>query len=185
MELCLDNVAGSVNWGLAVHDYDDGAVQAKSDGVLANDSGPGGSECLSLTVTQPWRVYAVVVYKTGSPDLDLIGSYNLRLGSNVTTVPGSSPAPARTALLGAVPNPFNPRTVVRYELDRATPVRLTIHDVAGRRVRTLFEGERAAGRHEAIWDGRSDGGAPVPTGVYFCRCEAGEYRRTVKLTLLR
>lgn len=185
MELCLDNVAGSVNWGLAVYDYDDGAVQAKSDGLLANDSGPGGGECLTLAVTQPWRVYAVVVYKTGSPDLDLIGSYNLRLGANVTAVPGPDPVPARTALLGASPNPFNPRTVVRYELDRAAPVQLTIHDAAGRRVRTLFAGEQAAGRHEAFWDGRSDAGAAAPSGVYFCRLEAGEQRQTVKLTLLK
>ncbi len=52
------------------------------------------------------------------------------------------------------PNPFNPRTTIRFDLPAAGQVRLVVYDLAGRLVRVLVEGEVSAGSHEAVWDGR-------------------------------
>ncbi|MBD3367108.1 MAG: M20/M25/M40 family metallo-hydrolase [Candidatus Eisenbacteria bacterium] len=64
-------------------------------------------------------------------------------------------------------------------------IRLTIHDVAGRLVSVVEEGHRDAGRYEAQWDGRSDGGTRAASGVYFARLAVGRSSVTCKLVLLR
>lgn len=98
----------------------------------------------------------------------------------------AAPVPATTATLSAVPNPFNPTTTLTFELKRARPVRLTIHDAAGRLVRVLRDGlEAAAGRNEVEWDGRDDRGRAQPSGVYLARVEADGVAVTTRLTLLR
>ena len=94
-------------------------------------------------------------------------------------------APALASVLGAWPNPFNPRTSLSFELPRASQVRLSIHDVAGRCVRTLAGGDFAAGMHALIWDGRDDRGTESPSGIYLARLEAGETAGSAKLVLLR
>ncbi|MFH1502191.1 MAG: M14 family zinc carboxypeptidase, partial [Candidatus Eisenbacteria bacterium] len=71
------------------------------------------------------------------------------------------------------PNPFNPRTSVRYEVPSAGHVSLRVYDVAGRLVKTLVDTElESGGRHEVEWDGRDESGAPVAAGVYFARALA-------------
>jgi flagellar hook assembly protein FlgD len=87
-------------------------------------------------------------------------------------------------LLAARPNPFSARTSLRFALDEPGTARLTVHDVTGRRVRTLDAGFRGAGEHEIIWDGRNENGVPVSAGVYLYRLQVGEsfdVRRVVRL----
>ena len=67
------------------------------------------------------------------------------------------------------PNPFNPRTVLEFSLDRAGAVRLQVFDMRGRLVRTLVDERRTAGRQQVIWDGRDQAGRPVSSGQYFAR----------------
>jgi hypothetical protein len=98
-------------------------------------------------------------------------------GSSVVTVTPlttSAPSPHFTAtrLLGAAPNPFNPATVVRFELAIGGPVSLAVHDLQGRLVRRLAQGVFAAGRHEARWDGAAEDGRAVAAGVYVLRLSA-------------
>lgn len=82
-----------------------------------------------------------------------------------------APTPARGAarLLPAVPNPFNPRTTLSFELDRPGPATLELLDLRGRRVRTLPAGTLAAGRHELGFDGLDDRGTPLASGGYRVR----------------
>jgi len=83
------------------------------------------------------------------------------------------------------PNPLHPRTTVAFSLPRAEPVRLTVHDVTGRAVRRLVDGEiLAAGRNEVEWAGRDEAGRRVSAGVYFLRLEAGEVRETRKVVVV-
>jgi hypothetical protein len=99
-------------------------------------------------------------------------------------VPGS---PAKCLRLHAnAPNPFNPRTTIRFDLPAAARVTLGVYDLAGRLVRVLRDGElRPAGRHIAAWDGRDDAGRAVPAGVYVCRLEAGMEIETRRMVLVR
>jgi hypothetical protein len=94
--------------------------------------------------------------------------------------------PEEFRLLANRPNPFNLRTTIRYELPLATGIRLKIYDVAGRRVRVLEEDPyKSAGRHGVVWDGRDDWGGPVSSGVYFFQLEAGSFRQTRRMVLLK
>jgi hypothetical protein len=74
-----------------------------------------------------------------------------------------------TRLYPAYPNPFNPTTVVPYELGASARVELAIFDGSGRRVRTLVEGRREAGLYRVLWNGTDQRGRTVAGGVYFCR----------------
>jgi hypothetical protein len=78
-------------------------------------------------------------------------------------------APENVALLPNYPNPFNPATHVRYQLDEAAQVQLAVFSVTGQRVRELVVGHSPAGVHEVIWDGRDDAGHSVASGVYVAR----------------
>jgi hypothetical protein len=102
------------------------------------------------------------------------------VGANVGS---TSPA---TELLANVPNPFQVSTRVRFELARAeSDVRVSIFDLAGRRVRDLRSGPVGVGRHMVSWDSRDEFGRRVAAGVYLVRLEAGAQSLTRKITLLR
>jgi hypothetical protein len=78
------------------------------------------------------------------------------------------------------PNPFNPTTTIAYGLPKAAPVELALYDPAGRRMALLVDEEQAAGRQEFTL--RAD---ELPSGVYFYRLVAGDFRETRKLVLLK
>jgi aminopeptidase N len=101
---------------------------------------------------------------------------------------GTSDVPlvaATVRLLGAAPNPFNPRTTVRFSLPRDVEVRLDLHDAAGRLVAVLAEGAFPAGEHGVAWDGRDRHGRAAASGTYYARLRAGGDVGTVPLTLVR
>lgn len=93
------------------------------------------------------------------------------------------PAAAAAISMSAYPNPFNPQVTVAWRLDAPTTGVLAVFDAAGRRVRTLASGAFAAGAHDAVWNGRDDGGQPLPSGVYLVslRGEAASASRKVVL----
>lgn len=83
------------------------------------------------------------------------------------------------------PNPFNIDTKISFELPSRSFVRLTIFEVNGREVVTLFEGERAAGIHEINWNSRDAGGNVMPNGVYYFRLESGGQQAAKAMSLVR
>jgi hypothetical protein len=86
---------------------------------------------------------------------------------------------------GNRPNPFNPVTAIRFAVPSRGRVELSVYDVAGRRVATLVDGEVDGGYHDAVWDGRTDSGEGVATGIYFARLSAFGEERTHKMILLK
>ncbi len=93
--------------------------------------------------------------------------------------------PIAFALHQNYPNPFNPKCTVRYEVLEARQVSLRIFDVAGASVRTLVSRRMEPGVYTELWDGRANDGTMMPSGVYFCRLEAGNLVATRKIVLLR
>ncbi len=83
------------------------------------------------------------------------------------------------------PNPFNPRTTIRFRLHEATPVKLQIFNLSGQLVRTLVDGELAAGVHLRHWNARNHNGENVATGVYIYRLQAGNRLATGQMQLLK
>jgi poly(3-hydroxybutyrate) depolymerase len=83
------------------------------------------------------------------------------------------------------PNPFNPTTSISYDLPETSDLRLTIYDITGRTVATLADVHQPAGSYTTQWNGSDDSGNPVSTGVYFCRLQARDYSKTIKMVYLK
>ncbi len=93
--------------------------------------------------------------------------------------------PVSYALEQNYPNPFNPATTIRYSLAKKSQVVLEIYNTLGQRVRTLSSGVQSTGEYSLVWDGSSDTGGHVASGVYFYRLRAGEYSAVRKLVMIR
>jgi hypothetical protein len=93
--------------------------------------------------------------------------------------------PERLALTSVAPNPFNPRTTIRFALPKSGWVKLAIYDVRGARVATLVDAELPAGEQSVEWAGLGDGGTLLASGVYFARLQTSEGVCTVKVTLAK
>ena len=83
------------------------------------------------------------------------------------------------------PNPFSAATTLQFQVKDAARATLTVHDVAGRRVRTLWDRETSAGTYFLVWDGRADDGGQVPAGVYFATLAAGGARSSQRVLVVR
>jgi hypothetical protein len=83
-------------------------------------------------------------------------------------------------LRGAKPNPFNPTTTLFFSLPRSGRVSLRVHDVTGREVATLVDGEREAGEHQVLFQGRG-----IASGVYVAVLRHADTVQTTRLVLLK
>ncbi len=87
--------------------------------------------------------------------------------------------------LAAGPNPFRGSASLAYTLQAAARVEVTVHDVQGRLMATLWSGVQAAGSHVARWDGRDPRGAAAPAGLYLCRVRTAADSATARVLLVR
>jgi len=83
------------------------------------------------------------------------------------------------------PNPFNPITTIRYGLPESSPVKLTVYDLAGRKIKTLVDTDKPAGWHSVTWDGTDDSGISVSTGVYLYIIHTKNYTVTKKMLYMK
>ncbi|MBA7637175.1 hypothetical protein ES703_44810 [subsurface metagenome] len=83
------------------------------------------------------------------------------------------------------PNPFMDRTQIEYNLPKISNVNIAIYNVLGARVITLLNKRQNAGRYTITWNGNDERGNELPSGFYFLRLEAGEYKGSRKLLLIR
>ena len=83
------------------------------------------------------------------------------------------------------PNPFNPRTTLKFSLAQNGAIDIRIYDVNGRLVKTLVDGTMDAGSHSAVWDGTDDQGHRVGSGIFWAQMKAGSYVSNKKLVLLK
>jgi hypothetical protein len=98
---------------------------------------------------------------------------------------GDEEVPLRLRLGQNVPNPFNPRTAIAFDVPERCGVTLRVYGVDGREVATLVDEPRDAGAYEILWDGTDDRGADAASGVYFYVLDAGGLRLTQKMVLMR
>lgn len=113
-------------------------------------------------------------------------TYTLTItGSISTDVVDEADMPAQFALGQNYPNPFNPATRIAYEVPTNTAVRLEVFNLLGRKVRTLVDEGQAAGVYSVTWDGTTDAGTTVATGVYVYRLQAGSFSQSRTMVLLQ
>lgn len=143
------------------------------------------STCDTLLFDGEWRWDSGFSYKISALDIHGNESGHALLTPESVTGVETPAAPAVTRLAQNVPNPFNPTTRIAFDLAAPEHVSLRIYDSAGRLVNALFEGDRPAGHHVAIWDGKSISGRGVASGIYYYRLTAGQFGQTKKMVLLR
>jgi hypothetical protein len=93
--------------------------------------------------------------------------------------------PEQVSLLQNYPNPFNPTTSIQFALNQSDDVTLSIYDILGRKVNTLYTGTLAAGNHSITWNGTDESGDVVGTGVYFYRLETSVNTISKQMLLLK
>ncbi len=117
--------------------------------------------------------------------VDAAGNESSAVAPAIATDTPSAGAVTTLALHRNVPNPFNPRTTLAFDLPHAGAVRLEIFNVAGRRVRTLVDEKLSAGRYTRTWNGTDDSGRAVASGVFFYRLISVDGVRNGKMDLVR
>ena len=153
----LSNLTGSESGLVAVWSMDEGNGVTLSDGSATGHT--AGIESAA------WG-QGVIHYPTGvcDPEQDEV------------------PAIGRVA---AFPNPFTPGTELSFVIPSPAIVELSIHDVAGRLVRTLGSATKQTGPLRVPWNGTDDAGRRVASGIYFCRVTAGEYEAIGRLVHIK
>jgi flagellar hook capping protein FlgD len=104
--------------------------------------------------------------------------------TDVTEIP-SGELPSEFTLSQNYPNPFNPTTNIDFNLPRAAYVRIEVFNILGNSVSTLVDEYLSAGYKSVEWDGRSNSGQVVSSGVYLFRITAGEFSTSRKALLLK
>jgi len=129
--------------------------------------------------------YGIVVFANKHEE---DGTYTIAISEEgVTAIDPLKTDPEAFALYQNAPNPFNPTTVIRYDVPAGGGhVTLAVYDVKGRFVKLITEGVLDAGLREFSWDGTDSAGRPAASGVYFCRLfVGGRVAASEKMVLIR
>ncbi len=93
--------------------------------------------------------------------------------------------PKEFSLYDNYPNPFNPTTQIAVDLPEAATTEITVWNIMGQKVATLYTGDLNAGHHTLNFDGRDSNGKQLTSGMYLYRVAAGKYNATKKMTLMK
>ena len=93
--------------------------------------------------------------------------------------------PINYNLSNPYPNPFNPVATLLYDLPEDALVNITVYDMMGRQVKTLIDDQQTAGYRSTQWNATNDAGSPVSAGIYLYMIQAGDFRQTKKMVLLK
>jgi hypothetical protein len=93
--------------------------------------------------------------------------------------------PLKAVLKHNYPNPFNSETIIQYYLSEYSHITLKIYNTAGQEIKTLIEKDQEAGSHSVMWNGKTDWGQLVISGVYLMEMKAGDFFQMRKMTMLR
>ncbi len=93
--------------------------------------------------------------------------------------------PPQISSLKAYPNPFNPKTNIAFELERAENVRLDVYNLKGQKVRTLLNENMIKGAYQVEWDGKDDNGLGIGSGMYILILKSAGNSRSTKVILLK
>ncbi|TKJ41220.1 hypothetical protein CEE37_06025 [candidate division LCP-89 bacterium B3_LCP] len=132
-----------------------------------------------------WHTDAFSWVKDGPVDLGFDFESNLPLNApnpfeDIMMTQIDNAVPAQFEVLGAYPNPFNPSTVLSYQLPVASLVNLSIYDISGRLVTELVNGWRDAGVHEVTFNGSA-----LASGIYIYQLDIGSYSASGKMVLMK
>ena len=160
-----------------------GSIHRRGEGSALDISSPGYDGVAFTAAATGW--HPVVVYRNDGADAQVGVVYSLYWSPGRSDAGPPAVTPRVTELGPPRPNPMRTRTTLSWELAADSPVRLEIFDVSGRRVRTLVDDWRSAGRYDTPWDGADDRGDPVANGLFLARFVAGGRTEVRRINLVR
>ena len=113
-------------------------------------------------------------------DVDYSGKETRHLDNTITIAIPENDIPQEFTLEANYPNPFNPKTVINYQLTMNNEISINIYDVSGRKIETLVNEFKTAGTHKILWNA-----SPYPSGIYFYRLEVENFAETRKMVLIK
>jgi hypothetical protein len=158
-------------------------LEVPESGTVAGESSVPVEVTADATFLPEGVHEAVLTVATNDPANSVV-TIAVRFDVGDTPAVDATPAPARLTLR-AGPNPFTEGTSLRLGLPEKGAVSVRVYDVLGRRVRVLAEGTMDAGWHTLAWDGRTEGGRRMPSGLYVCRARIPSGSMTVRLVKTR
>ncbi|MBV6506224.1 MAG: hypothetical protein ILNGONEN_01796 [Syntrophorhabdaceae bacterium] len=150
------------------------------DGVLYGGTGDG-----SLITIDPKTGKGKLVGRAGFSALSGLAFYPHTEPDAINDATPVMDLPSEFALTCNYPNPFNPVTMIRFEVPKPSHVTITIYDLLGHEIRGLVDRQLEAGRFTAMWDGRDNQQVAVASGVYLIRMQADEFVQVRKMSLIR
>lgn len=155
-----------------------------SPGFTQTDAGGDGTGPTDLGFRLDGSSGAVMTLPAGyTLDIPSWGVANNTMPNLVGVDPRSTTADVRLALAGA--NPTSADSRLSFSLAHDGVAHVIVFDLTGRTVRTLMDGWQNAGVHSLVWNGRDDGGAMAPAGLYFVRADAGGKHDTSRIARVR
>ena len=154
-----------------------------------NDGSESFTEhAISTSADGAWSVYAADVDGDGDMDVLSASSRDDKIAwyeqeGSVSII--EDVIPLTYSLYNSYPNPFNPVTTLSYDLPDDGIVNITIYDMMGRIVKTLVNSPQTVGHRSIQWNATNDVGQPVSAGLYLYTVQAGEFRQTKKMVLLK
>jgi hypothetical protein len=200
LHLQRTRITGAVSWGIV--NGPDSRIRLGGGRSLANDIFENGGTTLRLLKNENvsadsldallnyWGTtnYAVILDALEGPirSCPITDSTHAKSLCAPLSALSAGVFPSPAIELAAAPNPFRQSTTLSFALTRAFPrVLLKIHDVRGRRLRTIPRGALEAGPHHVVWDGLEEGGTPAAPGIYFVRLEGAGPARGARIVRLR
>ena len=188
----------SITWntdvlsGLQVLDNQrEGIVKVSAAGMGSLASGELTLGWIEFQMDEFFNEYetSVTISRSRANERDVEVDGSVAVYTNATLVVsdwGDGGVPMEFALKQNYPNPFNPSTLIRYQLPEETNVTVAIYDIMGRMVRTLIASEsQLSGYRQVMWNATNDLGQPVSAGMYIYTIQAGEFRQTRKMVLMK
>jgi hypothetical protein len=150
-------------------------------------------DCASLDTNEIQFNLLVTSYLGGASgsnwDLDgvkmMFGSTLTLESAPVVSVDTPSRIPLGFSLRQNYPNPFNATSTIRYNLARATHVRIIVFDVEGHEIERLVDASLEPGAYQITWNGEDSSGRDVPSGIYIARMLTPEFTKSIKMILLK
>ena len=180
-----ENLKGDVNGDGSVNIFDLVLV-AGNFGQSAASAAPSMVSKIELTTDEKHHIASAIDQL--EPNSNRSGAEEIALSVLKAILPER--LPTQTQLLANYPNPFNPETWISFQLAQDLTVTAKIYDLTGKQIRMIGLGYLPAGNYvesnKAIyWDGKTEDGEQVSSGTYFYQIEAGDYRETRKMVILK
>ena len=158
-----------------------------SAGSYMTTSSPNGNYNLTLPAGTYTITCATPTYNTQTQqNVEIVAGQSTILNFTLTLTENEDEiAVPATVLRGNYPNPFNPETTITYDVKVTAPVKIEIFNTKGQLIRSLVSEVKGKGHYQIGWNGKDNNGSTVASGVYHYRMQAGDYKSTRMMMLMK